>query len=120
MARNDSCQGTAVGFSERCRLQPTRPPPMKTISSFLSLILCLALAGTALATDVDAEKTDNKNTQSEKAGKDDKTKAEKDKSKEELVDKVVVTNHTATIHDKEFKYTATVGKLVMKNDDGDA
>jgi carboxypeptidase C (cathepsin A) len=93
---------------------------MKIISLSLSLLLCLALVGTALAKDANDEKTDKKDAQSEKAGKDDKAKAEKDKSKEELVDKVVVTNHTATIHDKEFKYTATVGKLVMKNDEGDA
>jgi carboxypeptidase C (cathepsin A) len=91
---------------------------MKSFSLFLSLLLGLLVASGALAKDTDSEKPEKKDTQSEKTEKEDKTKPEK--PKEELVDKIVATSHTATIHDKEFKYTATTGKLVMKNDEGDA
>ena len=58
----------------------------------------------------DAKKDDDKDD--EKGKKDDKAK------KEEEEDKIVATEHVATIHGKEIKYTATAGKLVMKNDEG--
>ena len=38
--------------------------------------------------------------------------------KDELKDKVSVTKHSAKINGKEIKYTATAGKLVMKDDEG--
>ena len=41
-----------------------------------------------------------------------------DEKKDDLKDKVSVTKHTAKIHGKEIKYTATAGKLVMKDDEG--
>ena len=41
-----------------------------------------------------------------------------DKKKDEPKDKVSVTKHTAKINGKEIKYTATAGKLVMKDDEG--
>src|SRR6185503_13202229 len=44
--------------------------------------------------------------------KDDKKDAEK------LVDKLVVTQHTATIGGKDISYNATAGTLVMKDDEG--
>jgi carboxypeptidase C (cathepsin A) len=47
-----------------------------------------------------------------------KTKEKPDEKKDEFKDKVSVTKHTATIHGKETKYTATAGKLVMKDDEG--
>jgi carboxypeptidase C (cathepsin A) len=56
----------------------------------------------------------------------DKNKAEKTEDKssddkkdnEKLKDKISVTQHTATIQGKEISYTATTGKLVMKDDEG--
>src|SRR3954468_14391552 len=47
-----------------------------------------------------------------------KGKEKPDEKKEELKDKVFVTTHSTKIHDKEIKYTATAGKLVMKDDEG--
>jgi carboxypeptidase C (cathepsin A) len=42
------------------------------------------------------------------------------KAAEKLVDKLSVTEHSITINDKEIKYKATAGTLVMKDDDGEA
>lgn len=50
--------------------------------------------------------------------KADTKKDEKSDDKKELKDKVVVTKHSAKIQGKEIKYTATAGKLVMKDDEG--
>ncbi len=44
--------------------------------------------------------------------------AKKDDAKEGDEDKIVTTEHTATIQGQEIKYTATAGKLAMKSDDG--
>ncbi|MCC7476404.1 MAG: peptidase S10 [Pirellulales bacterium] len=43
---------------------------------------------------------------------------EKDPKKDETKDTLFVTDHTARIGGKEIKYTATAGKLVMKDDVG--
>jgi carboxypeptidase C (cathepsin A) len=40
------------------------------------------------------------------------------KQRVELEDKVSVTQHMTTVGDKELKYTATAGKLVLKDDEG--
>jgi carboxypeptidase C (cathepsin A) len=42
----------------------------------------------------------------------------KDANKDEPKDSLSVTQHTAMIGGKEIKYTATAGKLVMKDDEG--
>ena len=47
-----------------------------------------------------------------------KGKEKPEDKKDELKDKVFVTKHSAKIHGKEIKYTATAGKLVMKDDEG--
>ncbi len=65
-----------------------------------------------------AEKKDRgeekKLSSSEKKSDEKKDSSEK---KDELKDKVSVTHHSATIQGKEIKYTATAGKLVMKDDE---
>ena len=69
----------------------------------LLLSLCLSLfvaAPVTFAAPPEAEK------------KDDKEK------KDEPKDTTSVTQHTTTINGKEIKYTATAGKLVMKDDEG--
>lgn len=48
--------------------------------------------------------------------KEDKADKKDDDKKDE--NKVVTTEHVATIQGKEFKYTVTAGKLAMKADDG--
>ena len=48
----------------------------------------------------------------------EKKEDKKDEKKDEPKDTVSVTEHTATINGKEIKYTATAGKLVMKDDEG--
>src|SRR5215213_4118724 len=48
----------------------------------------------------------------------EKVKEKPDEKKDELKDMVSVTKHSAKIHGKEINYTATAGKLVMKDDDG--
>ena len=77
---------------------------MKLRNVFLSIVVCMFCAGSALAQDSSSKKDDQKKN---------------DKAKEELEDKVSVTQHTATVQDKEIKYTATAGKLVMKSYEGD-
>src|SRR5262249_23748465 len=49
-----------------------------------------------------------------------KEKSDEKEKKDEPKDKVSVTKHTAKIQGKEIKYTATAGKLVMKDDEGKA
>src|SRR5687767_2324351 len=71
----------------------------------LWLIMFCAIVSTARAQESERKKEDDKKPAKE--------------SKEELKDKVSVTKHTATIQDKEIKYTATAGKLVMKSYEGD-
>jgi carboxypeptidase C (cathepsin A) len=100
---------------------------MKPFHLLLTLFLCLCLSHFALAKEWDAESGDKpaaeKSDKSDAEKKDDKAKDDKSKDKkdkEELVDKVVTTQHSTTINDKELKYTATAGKLVMKTDDGDS
>ncbi|MGD9633696.1 MAG: S10 family peptidase [Pirellulales bacterium] len=52
--------------------------------------------------------------------KEDKSKGDdkKDADKKDDVDKIVTTEHVATIQGQEIKYTVTAGKLAMKNDVG--
>jgi carboxypeptidase C (cathepsin A) len=76
---------------------------MKLSLNLLLLSLCLSMfvaAPVAFAAPAETEK------------KDDKEK------KDEPKDTTSVTQHTATINGKEIKYTATAGKLVMKDDEG--
>lgn len=75
---------------------------MKLHVSCLLVLVTLFMAGHALAQDEHGKKEDKK---------------EADKSAKELKDKLVVTHHTTTIQDEEIKYTATAGKLVMKDED---
>jgi carboxypeptidase C (cathepsin A) len=68
--------------------------------------------GSAMADDaVDAAHKDLKKAEAKKEEKPDE-------KKDDLKDKVSVTKHTAKINGKEIKYTATAGKLVMKDDEG--
>jgi carboxypeptidase C (cathepsin A) len=78
---------------------------MKLHPLFLLLIICLTTA-VAFADDAPA-KHDDKNG-------DKKPAAEK----AEPVEKLSVTEHAATIGSKEIKYSATAGKLIMKDDEG--
>src|SRR5882757_3587489 len=50
---------------------------------------------------------------------DEKKPDDKDK-KDEPKDTTTVTQHSVTLNGKELKYTATAGKLVMKDDEGKA
>jgi carboxypeptidase C (cathepsin A) len=77
---------------------------MKLRLLFLPMIFCLT-AAIALADDAAAKK-------------DEKTDKDEKKAAAELVDKISTTEHTATIGGKEISYTATAGKLVMKDDEG--
>ena len=73
-----------------------------------------------MATTVAAEEKSDKKDDKSANEKGDAKKDEKDKKdgKEDEEDKVVATEHMATIQGQELKYTATAGKLVMKSDDG--
>src|SRR3954468_18718121 len=62
----------------------------------------------------EAAKSENPHDVSER--KDAKGAKDQKEQKEET-DKLVVTQHSATIHDEELKYTVTAGKLVMRDDD---
>ncbi len=86
---------------------------MKTRFSVLFLTCLLA---TLPAFGDDASDAPNKDAKKTEAKEKDKDKT--DEKKDELKDKVSVTKHTAKIHGKEIKYTATAGKLVMKDDEG--
>src|SRR4051794_1368514 len=71
-------------------------------------------AAFALAADVEANARDKKPAgQSAKDQKD----AKEEKDQKDVTDKLVVTQHVATIHDEELKYTVTTGTLVMRDDD---
>jgi carboxypeptidase C (cathepsin A) len=76
-----------------------------------------APATTARAADVHAEKAEKKDDAKKDDNKQEDAK-KKDTEKEDDEDKIVTTEHTATIEGKEIKYTATAGKLGMKSDDG--
>jgi len=78
---------------------------MKLHRSVLLGTLLFALVGMASADDDVSPKSDKK--------KDSK-------AADEPIEKLSVTKHTATIQGKEIKYTATAGKLVMKNDEDKA
>jgi carboxypeptidase C (cathepsin A) len=93
-------------------------------------MLCAALsvAGVAMAQNPSVKNKDAKTTKDTKTNKDAKTdktevKKEADKSsaekKDEPKDKVWVTKHSAKLQGKDIKYTATAGKLVMKDDEGE-
>jgi carboxypeptidase C (cathepsin A) len=90
---------------------------MKLLPWLLSLVLCVSLVGATIGKEPSSDKDEPPKAEKDDKAKDDKAKS--DKAKEALEDKIVVTNHSVTIHDKELKYTATTGKLVMRNDDGD-
>src|SRR4051812_3195157 len=62
----------------------------------------------------EAAKSENPHDVSER--KDAKGAKDQKEQKEET-DKLVVTQHSATIQDEELKYTVTAGKLVMRDDD---
>ncbi len=81
----------------------------------LFVAACLLVVGPAFAADPSGaahEKTP--------AVKSDEKKEKPDDKKDEPKDKVSVTKHTATIQGQEIKYTATTGKLVLKDDEGKA
>lgn len=75
------------------------------LSSWLLLLfaLCLTLATTTPPAPVAAAEVEKK-----------------DEKKDEAKESLSVTKHTATINGKEVKYTATAGKLTMKDDEGKA
>jgi carboxypeptidase C (cathepsin A) len=80
--------------------------------SLLFIAACLLIFGLAKADDAaDAAHKDSKKAEAKKEEKPDEKKVE-------LKDKVSVTKHTAKINGNEIKYTATAGKLVMKDDEG--
>jgi carboxypeptidase C (cathepsin A) len=78
---------------------------MKLRTMFSPLSASLLIATIAIAQERAGERSDDNKSQKQ--------------DKEELQDKVSITNHTATIDGKEIKYTATAGKLVMKSYEGD-
>lgn len=86
---------------------------MIVIRSFVWLLLVVLTLGTprpaALAAEHHAAKQDQKVADAKQK------EAEK---KDDEQDKIVSTQHVATIQGQELKYTATAGKLVMKSDDG--
>ena len=85
---------------------------MKICGSLLILIATLLIASRALADE--AADAAHKDAQEAAA----KAKEKPDEKKDDLKDKVSVTKHSAKIQGKEIKYTATAGKLVMKDDEG--
>ena len=84
---------------------------MRNALVFTCLLVAAACTSyVAVAAPHDGEKKTEEKAEEKKG--DDK----KDEPKETLS----VTQHTATINGKEIKYTATAGKLVMKDDEGKA
>jgi carboxypeptidase C (cathepsin A) len=81
-----------------------------------SFVVALLLAGSPALAD-NPHTAGDKDTKKIEA-KADAKKDEKPEEKKELKDKVVVTKHSAKIQGKEIKYSATAGKLVMKDDEG--
>jgi carboxypeptidase C (cathepsin A) len=76
---------------------------MKMRTKILLLTIFFSFTDAALAQENSSKKEDAKPA---------------DKAKKKLEDKVSVTHHSATIQDKEIKYTATAGKLVMRDYEG--
>jgi carboxypeptidase C (cathepsin A) len=91
---------------------------MKIHSVVIALCLLIALAGSwsmvqaAPESDPHAKKADEKKADDEKPEGKDK--------KDEPKDTTTITQHSVTLNGKELKYTATAGKLVMKDDEGKA
>lgn len=84
-------------------------------SALLSVAVCCLVIHPAFAQDAKVPDAAKKG----KTVVDEKKEKSADKEKKaEPKDKVSVTKHTATIQGKEIKYTATAGKLVMKDDEG--
>lgn len=81
---------------------------MNLRTNLLLLTILVSITGAAVAQEATARREEAK---AEQKGDE--------KSKEKLEDKVSVTQHAATIDGKELKYTATAGKLVMKDYEGD-
>jgi carboxypeptidase C (cathepsin A) len=79
------------------------------ISLFIALLLLVKVMR------ADEAPHDSEKSTSEKA---DEKKSDDKKDDDKLKDKISVTQHTTTIQGKEISYTATTGKLVMKNDEG--
>jgi carboxypeptidase C (cathepsin A) len=82
---------------------------MKFLYYLLLLSVCWVFASSAtivVAAPPEAEKGEKK------------AEEKKDDKKDEPKDTKFVTQHNITLHGKEFKYTATAGKLVMKDDEG--
>ena len=86
---------------------------MKSSARAISFVFFLFSMALLLAGPVSADDQKNK-SKSEKSTSDETEDKDKDK------DKLVSTQHTTTIDGKEIKYTATAGKLVMKDDEGKA
>ncbi len=82
-----------------------------------ALPLAVPVAATVAAEEQADKKEDKSADEKKDAKKGDKDQKD-DEDKEADEDKVVATEHTATIQGQELKYTATAGKLVMKSDDG--
>src|SRR4051812_10127071 len=77
----------------------------------LSLLLALSVFTPRVQAAPDADKHEK--------SADEKKPDDKEK-KDEPKDTTTVTQHSVTLHGKELKYTATAGKLVMKDDEGKA
>jgi carboxypeptidase C (cathepsin A) len=79
--------------------------------TFLSLGAAFALAAN------DEPNAGDKKPANQAAKEQKEAKEQKDQK--EVTEKIVVTQHSATIGDEELKYTVTAGKLVMRDDDDD-
>jgi carboxypeptidase C (cathepsin A) len=90
---------------------------MNLLLKLLTLLVCLVIASPAWAdAAAEAAAKDKEAALKEKEERKDKPEDKKDEPK----DKLSVTKHSAKIQGKEIKYTATAGKLVMKDDEGKA
>ncbi len=102
---------------------------MKIYRSFIGMLLLLFASGAITIAPlvrplVAQERTEHHDEQA--AAKGDKSAGDKqsgdakssEKANDVEEDKLVTTEHTATIDGKELKYTAVAGKLAMKSDDG--
>ncbi len=84
--------------------------------TIFSCIGCLLIFNSAFA---EAPSPHSPHGKERRATETNDKKEEKPAEKtEEPKDKISVTKHTATIQGKEIKYTATAGKLVMRDDEG--
>ncbi len=96
--------------------------PMNAFRVFFCLSLYLILPEfipAAHAMPPHGEKAAEKEAKTEDRPGEGKKDDDKDK-KDEPKDTTFVTQHSTTIGGKEIKYTATAGKLVMKDDEGKA